>query len=166
MRWFLAHGADPNGPSPKHLNRTVTTLAASVAPLPVVKLLLTHGGTVTDTDAVAQAVIGHVRGTPDRLEVVEALLDNGAPIDEYAYVNYEKCQNLVLIEGLENGLHRATRAGKRDMVELLLKKGADKSKNTGRVSVNRDRWDLTALNIADMKGFEDIAGLLKEQIVL
>lgn len=107
-------------------------------------------------------MIGHIRGTPDRLEVVETLLDNGAPIDEYAYKNYENCVNLILNEGLENGLHRATRAGKIDMVELLLKKGADKRKRTGRAAVNRGRWDLTALNIADMKGFEDIASLLKE----
>jgi ankyrin repeat protein len=138
-----------------------------VAPLSVIKLLLTHGGTVTDTDAVAQGVIGHIRGRLDRLEVVEYLLDYGAPIDVYAYKNYERCQSLIKIEGLENGLHRATRAGNREMVDLLLKRGADIKYTTGRVTASRDRWDLTALDIARTKGFDDIASLLiNEEVVL
>lgn len=59
VRWFLDHGADIKGPSRKHLDLTVTTNAASVALFSGVKQLITHGGKVTDTDAVAQAVIGH-----------------------------------------------------------------------------------------------------------
>ena len=163
VRWFLDHGASPNRQYRKHLNLTVTTHAASVAPLSVVKLLLTNGGAITDTDAVAQAVIGHIHGTPDRLEVVEYLLDHGAPIDVYAYNNYERCVNFIKLEGLENGLHRATRAGKIDMVDLLLKRGADRTKTTGRVTANRARWDLTALHIAKMNSFDDIASLLSKE---
>ena len=84
------------------------TRAASVAPLPVVKLLLSRGGEIAGTDAVAQAVIGHNSGILDRLEVVEFLIDNGAPIDTFAYNHGQ----VVGIAGLLNGLHLAAKEGK------------------------------------------------------
>jgi ankyrin repeat protein len=53
------------------------------------------------------------------------------------------------------------------MVDLLLKRGADIKYTTGRVTASRDRWDLTALDIARTKGFDDIASLLiNEEVVL
>lgn len=83
--------------------------------------------------------------------MVQYLLDHGALIDAYAYQNDERCETLVRIEGLQNGLHRATRAGNGDIVELLLKRGADRIVRTGRVIADQGKWDLNALEIAEME---------------
>lgn len=131
------------------------TRAASVAPLPVVKLLLSRGGEIAGTDAVAQAVIGHISGILDRLEVVEFLIDNGAPIDTFAYNHGQ----VVGIAGLLNGLHLAAKEGKKDMVELLLQRGADRNIKS---TMFRPVLTLsTALEIAEAKGFDSIAKLLR-----
>jgi len=161
VRWLLAHGANPNDPARPSLNLTITTRVAEQAPFSVVKLLLEHGGTVVGTDAIAQAVIGHNNGVSDRLEVVEYLLDNGAPINEFAY-NNEKCMGHNLICGLENGLHFAASCGKKDMIELLLRRGADKNIRGDFRGTRSPEQAKTALEIAETRGYLDIAELLRE----
>lgn len=159
VRWFLDHGADPNGACLHGC--TATTAAANASPLSVVKLLVDYGGTIANTDAVPRAVLGHNNGQPDRLEVAEYLLDNGAPIDIYLNQNSaEEVTSMISMIGLETALQHASRGGRKDMVELLLRRGADKNR-TGRYFesciINRG----TALEIAEMNGFNDIASLLK-----
>jgi hypothetical protein len=60
------------------------TVAAREASLQIIMLLVEHGGVIDGTDLVAQAAIGDSRGETGRLEVIEYLLDHGAPIDAVA----------------------------------------------------------------------------------
>ena len=76
---FLVHGANPDGSY--FFVTTVTTRAAYAAPLFLLKLLLDHGGIAAGTDIVALAAIDHNEGIPGQLEVVEYLLNAGAPIN-------------------------------------------------------------------------------------
>jgi ankyrin repeat protein len=78
VRWYLSHGADPNAQCRK--GSTTMTAAVIEAPLPIIKLLVEHGGQVKGTDLVAQALIGDSRGEPGRIQVIEYLLELGAPI--------------------------------------------------------------------------------------
>jgi hypothetical protein len=120
------------------------------------------GGTVVETDAAAQAVIGHNTESPDRLEVVEYLLDIDTLIDVYAHEK-EDPPNRIILVGLETPLQIATRGMKSDMAELLLKRGTDKSiigDLTG-VAMCISKGE-TVLEIAEMKGFNKILTLLKE----
>lgn len=58
------------------------TFAAREASLSTIKLLVeSGGGQVKGTDLIAQAAIGHTWGRPERMEVMEYLLDLGAPIN-------------------------------------------------------------------------------------
>jgi len=155
VHWFLTHGADPNAWCSHAC--TGTTEAARSASLSVLKLLVSHGGSVVSTDAVAQAVSGHVLGFPGRLEVMEYILDNGAPIDAYRFAySGAEAPSLIDLFGLETGLQLAARGGKTDMVELLLKRGADKTLKGGF----RTKGE-TAMEIAIASGFTDIVTLLK-----
>ena len=159
VEWFLANGADPNGDC--LFATTVTTIAARRAPLSILKLLVEHGGTVLGTDAIAQAAIGHNFGSLGRLEVVDYLVENGAPIDSYAYAK-EQPPNRILAIGLETALQIATRGGKKDLVELLLRKGANKNIKGGISGVPMCISNgETALEIAEMKGYDEIFRLLK-----
>ena len=135
----------------------MTTSAVSSAPISVIKLLISAGGTVYGTDAVAQAVKAHVSNVPGRLEIVECLLDNGASIDAYAFQNAPN-PSMVAINGQQTGLILATIGNKIDMVELLLARGADRSLSIG---ISRLTEDETALEIAEKMGYESIARLLR-----
>lgn len=157
VKWFLAQGCDPNAPTRKGLGLTMTTSAVLRAPISVIKLLISEGGAVYGTDAVAQAVKAHVSNVPGRLEVVECLLDNGASIDAYAFQDSPD-PSMVAINGRETGLILATRGNKIDMAELLLKRGADRSLSIG---ISRVTKDETALEIAKKMGHEKIARLLR-----
>jgi|SRR5215469_914111 len=159
IRWFLEHGANPNGACLHGC--TVTTAAAQSSPLCVIKLLVEHGGTLTGTDVIALAAVSHNNGRPGRLEVVEYLLDNGAPINTYLFENsFDEVPSMISMYGLETALQHATRGGKKDMVELLLRRGADKD-NQGRYFASCCIKGGTALEIAEMKGFNEIIRLLK-----
>ena len=135
----------------------MTTRAVSKAPISVIKLLVSEGGAVHGTDAVAQAVKAHVSNVPGRLEIVECLLDNGASVDAYAFQDAPN-PSMVAINGRETGLILAARGNKIDMVELLLKRGADRSLSIGMSRVTEDQ---TALEIAEKMGHENIAKLLR-----
>jgi ankyrin repeat protein len=135
----------------------MTTSAVSTAPISVIKFLISEGGAVCGTDAVAQAVKAHVSSVPGRLEIVECLLDNGASIDAYAFQDATD-SSMVAINGRETGLILATRGNKIDMVELLLKRGADRSLSTG---ISRLTKEETALEIAEKMRHENVARLLR-----
>ena len=60
---------------------------------------------------------------------------------------------MVAIKGRETGLILAVRGKKIDMVELLLKRGADRSL---RVGMSRLTKDETVLDIAEQIGYKDI----------
>jgi hypothetical protein len=121
-KWFLTHGCSPNDPTRRDLGQTMITRAASVAPLSIIQLLISVGGIIDGNDAVARAVLAHVSNVPGRLEVAECLLDNGADVDAYAY-KYAPNQSIVWLQGRKTGLLVATRGNRKDMMELLLRRG-------------------------------------------
>src|ERR1700753_33864 len=127
VRWFLKQGVDGNVET--YGGRTAISDACRIAPLGIVKLLVELGAAdVRDRDVVAQAAIAHNTGVPGRLEVVEYVLELGAPIDMYANIKVGVFwTSIIAVMGLETALQHAAKAGKEDMVKLLLEKGADKS---------------------------------------
>ena len=156
VQWFLSHGADPN-----FVDRTgITPMSyiARYAPLSSLQLIVDHGGRVQSTDTIVNAVLGHAQGEPDRLEVVRYLLDRGAPIDAFhrRFCDPEKCMGWIMMGGGLTGLHHAAKAGKEDMVALLLQHGA----NTKLESSERK----TAMDLAVEYGHERIATLLRESM--
>jgi ankyrin repeat protein len=66
--------------------------------------------------------------------------------------------SLIDLYGMETGLQLAAREGRKEMLELLLRRGADKTKKGGF----RTKGE-TAVEIADAAGWTEIAILLREQ---
>lgn len=60
--------------------------------LDMLKLLVSLGGVIQDTDLVVQAALAYQSDPKDRLKTVQYLLDNGAPIDAY-YMNHSERWN-------------------------------------------------------------------------
>lgn len=105
--------------------------AAAFGSLGLLKLLISHGGVIASTDLVAQAALAYCNGDEDRMEVIEYLLDNGAPIDGY-YMGHSKKWNtasnsLFLTYGQQNALQFAISFGRKELVEMLVERGADRS---------------------------------------
>jgi len=159
VQWYLDHGVSPNVTTYGGL--TAITNACMYAPLDVVKLLVSRGADVTNKDVVAQAVDQHNNGVSGRLEVVEYVLDLGAPTDMRANCKLGPFWvTWMVVMGSDTGLQIAARGGKEDMVSLLLQRGADKTLKTSyresRIGMNQ-----TALDIAEEKGYNAIAKLLR-----
>ncbi|EPE26194.1 Ankyrin repeat-containing protein [Glarea lozoyensis ATCC 20868] len=155
LRWFLAHGADPNAWCPYAV--TSVTEAARSAPLDTLRILVDHGGIVVATDAVAQAVVGDVLRFPGRLEVVRYLLERGAPVDAYRFEGVgSEAVGLMGVWGMETGLQIAVRGGRGEMVRLLVGYGADGMKRGGFGTRGE-----TAGEIAEGVGLREIGMLLK-----
>ncbi|KAF1812551.1 ankyrin, partial [Eremomyces bilateralis CBS 781.70] len=119
-RWFLDHEADPNAGSGG--NSTLISMAALDAPASTIRFLVEHGGTLSRGYPLHFAMF---RETPDLLEVIELLVELGAPIDEI--MNEGAPDNW--FEGrdrhAETPLHFAVHLEKEDIVTYFLKKGAD-----------------------------------------
>lgn len=73
VRWYLSNGAFP---CPESMSS-----AARKAPLPILEMLVQHGGKVEGTDLVAHAALGDMWGLANRVAVVEYLLGMGALVD-------------------------------------------------------------------------------------
>ncbi|KAG9241777.1 hypothetical protein BJ878DRAFT_544895 [Calycina marina] len=147
--WFLNQGADPNAWC--HYALSAVTSTAREGTLSTLKLLVSHGGTITSTDAVTQAVVGDVIGFPDRLEMVDDLVDLDAPIDAYRFC-YTGSNAPSLIHIFWGG-DRIVACGdrrKKEMVELLLGCGADKTKRGGFRTKEK-----TAFEIAEAAGLSE-----------
>jgi ankyrin repeat protein len=161
VRWFLNHKVDANVET--YAGRTAISDACRIAPLSMVRLLVELGqADVKDKDVVAQAAIAHNDGVPGRLEVVEYILDLGAPIDMYANVKVVGSfwSSIIAVMGLETALQHATKAGKQDMVKLLVERGADKNLRAGFKRRPNEKLE-TALEMAEERGFEDVIELLR-----
>lgn len=138
--------------------------AASYAPLDVLKLLIEHGGLVRERDLVARASFGHDNNEPVCLEVVRFLLDHGAPIDAYFTEETIEAENSCLhtFLGRQNALHFAIGCGKRDLVRLLVERGADRNLPTWSIMKTGGRT-VSPVELARMCGHEDIVSLLASQ---
>jgi ankyrin repeat protein len=144
---------------------TVTAFAAFSAPLPTLKLLIKAGGQVKETDAIAQAVLGHKDGFPHRVAVIQYLIDIGAPLDIYTpmYNGVKESEgqlaSIVSLFGQETALQKAVRVRSPDMVKLLVKNGANVAIRGGYANSSVSKGEI-ALEIAEILGYNDIQKLL------
>ncbi|KAK8061764.1 hypothetical protein PG994_008130 [Apiospora phragmitis] len=163
VQWCLSRGADPNISSAS--GKSAMGRAADYASLKTLKFLFDEAGALAQKGAlVADASLSHIDGSPGRLEVVRFLVDQGAPVDGF-YMDARpesdySCEWMVL--GGQNALHFTVWGGKKDLVELLLDKGADKTIPACSI-VKTDGQLLFAVDLAKEYGHEDIARLLETQ---
>lgn len=186
-RWFLAHGASPSRAS--HLGRVPLASAAAGYPLSVVRLLVDHGANIKASNALQAAVGGE---SPNYFNITTYLLDHGADINAFEYDYHEKgfrvhaaldypsfrdperddCLEEDKIMGVATALHRAVEMGRMKLVELLLEEGADPTPRMRGLMVEnehtaREEWravpGMTAKEIAEIKGYNDIAAKLEEE---
>ena len=142
VRWFLAHGADPNaacrtGHTPLH--------AAAGHGLPrVLELMLDAGG---DPTWVLPAAVHGRPPTAASLAILSYLIDRGARIDAFDKENcpFGFAADLCPLTALMS----AAELGKAAVVDFLLEAGADVRKV--------DRYGRTAGELAEMRGHMEIA---------
>lgn len=139
--------------------------AVSYASLDVLKLLIEHGALIQERDLVARASFGHDDNEPGCLEVVQFLLDLGAPIDAYYAEDTTEAENScsAMFLGRQNALHFAIGGGKRDLVRLLVERGADTNLPTWSLMKTKGRT-ASPVELARMCGHEDIVSLLGSQV--
>ncbi|KAI1877362.1 hypothetical protein JX265_003370 [Neoarthrinium moseri] len=160
VQWCLSLGANPNLSSPS--GNTIMQRAASYGSVAAMRLLIDHGGDVTQGALVAHASSFHNDGVAGRVEVAQLLLDNGAPVDAYYGDNVSDAAKSydAMLAGRQNALHFAIGGGKRDMAELLIRSGADKHLETSS-PMKTNGEVVSPIELARMSGQEDIIELLQ-----
>lgn len=128
--WFLSHGADPNATC--GLDITPLSIAIRDAPFDIIRILFDKGGSIELGQLLHFAA---KRVLPDRIKVLEYLLDKGASINSIIFQNDTESYEQERYSGLGTPLHSAAKSGHPDIVEMLLLKGADPSikDSTGRL---------------------------------
>lgn len=162
VRWCLSLGADPGACSP--LGDTIMQRAASYASLNVLKLLIEHGGLIRERDLVARASSNRKSDDPGCLEVVRFLLDHGAPMDAYfaeGTIQTKDCC-LMSVMGGQNALHFAIGDGRRDLVKLLIERGADRGLPAWSAWRTKGRT-VSPVELARICGHEDLVDLLESR---
>lgn len=136
--------------------------AANYGSLDTVKLLVEHGGLVQHGALIARASYSHTVGIPGRLDVVQFLLDHHAPVDAFYMEDGEETAHSyeAMLFGRQSGLHFAIWGGKRDMLKLLIDKGADKNLSACSV-LKTDGQTMSPVELARKFGFEDIVETLE-----
>ncbi|KAI1176161.1 ankyrin repeat-containing domain protein [Nemania sp. FL0916] len=163
VSWCLSKGADPGLSSPSGCS--IIEIAACRASLSTLETLVELAGRVADGAPVARASYFHTLGsTPDRVEVVRYLLDQGYSVDAFykAYHAAGDCSHEEMLFGSQNALHFAIWAGKEDMVRLLLERGADRTLPT-RSAMKTDGQTLSPLDLARKFGHTAIIELLSQE---
>ena len=119
VKWFLEHGADPNG---GYEYCTALSYAAFRGSIDVLRTLLSHGGDLQRGDVLHQAV----ERESDCRAVVTFLLERGAPVN---YLRFDGQQPYwSVFHRQETPLHRAVELDKKDIVAKLIEFGADPEK--------------------------------------
>jgi ankyrin repeat protein len=111
----------------------------------VMSLLLKHGAKVEHRSALNKATY------TDRLDIIRLLLDEGVAIDEIS--DNENINDHFREKGMGTALHDAAKAGKADVVQLLLERRANK--------LIRDTAGQTAREVAVKEGHDECAKLLE-----
>lgn len=117
--WFLSHGADPNAGC--LLDITPLSIAVQYAPLPIIKSLFEHGGSIKYGQLLHYAIW---RELEDRLEVLAYIIGKGPPINDVMYQSRLDCYNQRRAFQLGTPLHDAAATGYLDVVQQLVAKGA------------------------------------------
>ncbi len=142
-RVLVETGADPN--LLEHGRYDIITIAAVADDVEMVRLAIALGGNVSNvtsiydgTALIAAAHLGHI-------EVVEALIEAGAPLDHVNNLGWTALMEAVVLgDGGER--HRET-------VRALVRAGADKSIT--------DRQGTTPLDHARSRGYSEIVAILQ-----
>jgi ankyrin repeat protein len=113
VRWFFEHGADPNVQG-DHGEYTIPVASANSTPA-VIDLLLLHGATLHDSDAL------HTAAKTGRVDMVKHLLNLGMDINMVEYTEYPKGRNWA--QGTP--LHSAISGNELGVVKYLLERDAD-----------------------------------------
>ena len=94
--------------------------------------------------------------------MIQYLLDHGVPINAYYMGHSERwnsgSNSYYLMDGHQNALHLAISDNNRELVELLLSRGADW--NLEMFSLKTQFKRLRPRELASLLGHEDIAALL------
>lgn len=119
-KWFLSHGADLNA----RCGLAITPLSIAVrdAPFEIIQLFFDHGGSVKQGQLLNFAA---KRLLPDRLDVLDFLLDKRAPINQRIFDDDRDSYNQEYLSGMGTPLHSAARVGHLDIVIRLISRGAD-----------------------------------------
>lgn len=138
--------------------------AASYASLDVLKLLIEHDALLRDRNLVARASCHRPDDEPGCLEVVQFLLDHGSPIDTYYGEDTTEAEDscTYMVVGRQNALHFAIGQGMRDLVKLLVERGADTNLPAWSATKTKGRT-VSPIDLARMHGHEDIVSLLRSQ---
>ncbi|KAL8917000.1 MAG: hypothetical protein Q9208_008218 [Pyrenodesmia sp. 3 TL-2023] len=155
VRWFLAHGADPNAPAGEW-DVTPLSYAVNRAPLSMVKLLFEHGGSPANGQLVNYAAD---RKDADSIPVLQLLVDHGAPTNEWLFENRPKLHHWAAAGGAQTPLYQAAEAGLIENVKFLLRHGADPRKRGIRMHIHEGRLPIDA---AKLNKHEEIVQLLSE----
>ncbi|KAI4282820.1 MAG: hypothetical protein L6R35_005305 [Caloplaca aegaea] len=146
--WFLSHSADPNASC--GLDITPLSIAVREAPLDIINLLFDHGGSIEHGQLLHFAL---KRRHPDRIAVMQLLLDKGAPINTVMFKNRPESYEQERYSGLGTPLHSAAKTGSMDVVDFLLSRGADPS--------IKDSYGELAIANADYHGFSKMVDRLR-----
>jgi ankyrin repeat protein len=96
--------------------------AVKNAPMKTVELLLERGGDIKKGQLIHHTI---ERGSQDVIEMLDLLLQKGAQLNKRKYEDHWPSWNMLFFMGLGTPLHGATRARKLQVVDYLLRKGAD-----------------------------------------
>ncbi|KAI9680247.1 MAG: hypothetical protein M1822_007246 [Bathelium mastoideum] len=162
VQWCLSRGATPDVAGP--MGHTAMQRAASSASLETLQLLAAHGGTIQNTDLVAHAAFAYCNSGRDRLPIIQYLLEQGVPIDAY-YMSQSSAwksvdNSMFLTYGEQNALHLAISHGKKELVQLLLERGADAKLEMFSLKTELKR--KRPVELAEMLGYRDIVALLRK----
>ena len=146
--WLLDRGADPNKRCT--IDLTPFSMAVVTAPLVNIKLLLKRGADIGKGKPVHYAIDREM----DVIPVLQLLLQHGAAIDAPLYDRKQDYASwrLYSFRNLGTPLHLAACAGRTNVIEFLLNKGAD--------ATLEDNHGRTPRQCAEFYQHQDAARLL------
>lgn len=116
----------------------------------IIKLLFDRGGSLQHGQLLHYVIY---RKKSDYLEVLDFLLDHGAPVNNIMYQNHVEMYLMRMAFGLGTPLHKAAELGRLDIVKHLIEKGAD--------PLIPDARRQTALELAESNGYDQVVEYLR-----
>ncbi|KAL9594939.1 MAG: hypothetical protein Q9219_006745 [cf. Caloplaca sp. 3 TL-2023] len=148
MMWFLSHGANPDATC--GIDVTPLSIAVRHASFDNIRVLFDHGGSIKHGQLLHFAVN---RDLPDRLDVLEYLLNKGARINDVMFENSPSSYEQERLSGLGTPLNSAAKIGRLDVVDFLLSRGAD--------PLIKDSYGKLPIDKAKYYGWSDVIDRLR-----